>query len=89
MSQQEMVRLPPAKDIIIEAQPVALKRRRRIKWGHICGYWFLLVLLYILATSKRVPDEEVQAMVEHTQMLMGIALFPAIVRGYYRAFFRD
>ena len=62
---------------------------KTLRWGHICGIWFLLVLGYILATSKRVPEEEVPAMIEDTQMLMGIALLPAITRGFYRQFFSD
>lgn len=77
------VKYLPAKETVIDAP------RRNIRWGRICGVWFLLVLGYLLVTSKRVPHDEVPAMVEQTQMLMGIALLPAIVRIYYRTFFRD
>lgn len=83
MNQQEMAGQPSG------AKARGTVKGRRIRWGHICGCWFLAVLLYILATSKRAPPEEVQAMVEDTQMLMGVALLPAITRGFYRQFFSD
>jgi hypothetical protein len=81
----------PASETVIDAEPISplAGKRRNIKWGRLCGLWFLLVLLYMLAGSKRVPPEEVPAMVEQTQLLMGIALLPAIVRIYYRRFFSD
>jgi hypothetical protein len=79
--------LPAAKDTIVVVSPLPV--RRHIRWGWVCGVWFVLVLLYGMASSKRVPPEEVPAMVERTQVLMGIALLPAIVRIYYRRFFSD
>jgi hypothetical protein len=77
--------LPAAKDTIVVVAPLPV--RQRIRWGWVCGMWFVLVLLYGMAGSKRVPAEEVPALVERTQILMGIAVFPAIVRLWYRRLF--
>ena len=64
-------------------------QRAAVKWGRLCGLWFLAVLLYILASGKRVQPEQVPHMIEQTQLLMGIAVLPAVVRIWYRRLFSD
>jgi len=76
----------PARGMVVDA-PAPPKRR--IKWGRICGVWFLLVLGYILATNQRITPENEAQLVYETQVLVGLAFLPAIVRGFYRRLFSD
>jgi hypothetical protein len=63
--------------------------KRNIRWGRLCGLWFLLVLLYILVGSRPIPPEQEAQMIRETQQLMGIAVMPAMVRIVYRRLFSD
>ena len=67
--------------VIIDAPKT--RKRRIVTWWRGCWAWWFLVLFYMLATSKRVPPEAVPAMIEHTQLLMGIATLPLIARVNY------